>query len=126
MASCGGKATDETDVFTPRFDASGLIVAVTTDAETGQILMVAYMNEEALKRTLETKDVWYWSRSRQKLWRKGETSGHTQKLREILVDCDQDALEVRVDQTGAACHTGRRSCFYRRADGRGKLVFVDP
>ena len=101
-------------VFTPKFDADGLIVCVTTDAWTGEVLMVAYMNAEALARTVETAQAWYYSRSRKKLWRKGEESGHTQRVVEMRVDCDQDSLWIRVEQLGAgACHTGRKSCFYR-------------
>ena len=102
--------------FTPRFDAGGLIVCVVKDARDGQILMLAYMNEEALRLTLETGEAHYWSRSRRSLWRKGATSGQVQKVREIRTDCDQDALLLTVEPggDGGACHTGRRSCFYRR------------
>lgn len=117
-------------VLSPRFDAAGLVTAVVTDGTTGDILMVAHMNAEALARTLSTGDLWYWSRSRHALWRKGETSGHTQKLVEMRVDCDQDALWIKVEQTGPACHTNRKSCFYRRvetnAGGRGALVHDEP
>jgi phosphoribosyl-AMP cyclohydrolase len=105
----------------PRFDANGLITAVVTDASTGDLLMVAHMNQEALTRTIETGDAWYWSRSRSELWRKGATSGHIQKVTELRIDCDQDAVWLKVDQTGPACHTGARSCFYRAVrtpDGR--------
>lgn len=104
---------EETDRFAPKFGPDGLITAVATDAETGQILMLAHMNAEALAKTIETGEAWYWSRSRGALWRKGESSGHLQKVVEIRTDCDQDAVELVVDQTGPACHTGRRSCFYR-------------
>jgi phosphoribosyl-AMP cyclohydrolase len=98
----------------PRFDASGLITCVTSDAVTGDVLMVAHMNAEALQKTVESGEAWYFSRSRKALWRKGETSGHVQRVREIRIDCDQDAVWLRVEQAGgAACHTGRRSCFYR-------------
>ncbi len=98
----------------PKFDADGLITAVATDAATGELLMVAHMNAEALAKTIATGDAHYFSRSRKKLWRKGEESGHTQRVIEIRVDCDQDAVWLRVEQTGpGACHTGRRSCFYR-------------
>ncbi len=98
----------------PKFDADGLITAVVTDAKSGDVLMVAHMNEEALRKTIATGDAWYYSRSRKALWRKGETSGHLQRVTELRVDCDQDALWLRVDQQGpGACHTGRRSCFYR-------------
>lgn len=107
---------EEGAAFTPRFNADGLITAVTVDDVTGEILMLAHMNADALARTLESGDVWYFSRSRNELWRKGATSGHTQRLVEMRTDCDQDAVIVRVRQEGAACHTGRRSCFYRRVE----------
>jgi phosphoribosyl-ATP pyrophosphohydrolase/phosphoribosyl-AMP cyclohydrolase len=100
-----------------RFGANGLIPAVAQDAETGQVLMLAYMNREALARTQETGLAHYYSRSRQRLWKKGEESGHLQRVREIRYDCDGDALLLAVEQTGAACHTGNRSCFYRRVTG---------
>jgi phosphoribosyl-AMP cyclohydrolase len=112
----------------PKFDASGLLTCVATDAATGELLMVAHMNEEALRRTIESGEAWYFSRSRKALWRKGETSGHTQRVVEMRTDCDQDAIWIRVEQTGAACHTGRKSCFYRKveaAEGGAKLSFVD-
>jgi phosphoribosyl-ATP pyrophosphohydrolase/phosphoribosyl-AMP cyclohydrolase len=96
-----------------RFDANGLIPAVAQDAETGQVLMLAYMNREALARTQATGLAHYYSRSRQRLWKKGEESGHVQRVREIRYDCDGDALLLAVEQTDAACHTGNRSCFYR-------------
>ena len=99
--------------FRPRFDAAGLLTCVATDAASGDVLMVAHMNEEALRRTIETGEAWYFSRSRKQLWRKGETSGHVQRVVEIRTDCDQDAIWIRVEQSGAACHTGRHSCFYR-------------
>lgn len=101
----------ETDTI--RYDASGLITVVAQDAGSGDVLMVAYMNREALGRTLTTGQAWYWSRSRGRLWRKGEESGHTQRVVGMQVDCDGDALLLRVEQTGPACHTGRRSCFFR-------------
>ncbi len=120
---------EEGIVLRPKFDAAGLVTCVATDAATGDVLMVAHMNEEALRRTIETGDAWYYSRSRKALWRKGESSGHVQRVVEIRVDCDQDALWIRVEQGGgAACHTGRRSCFYRAVtnDGGGPaLRFVD-
>jgi len=99
--------------FTPRFDDRGLITAISQDAETGQVLMVAYMNDEALRLTLETGRAVFFSRSRKKLWRKGEESGHVQQVEQVLVDCDQDCLllKVRVDQ--GQCHVGYQSCFYR-------------
>ena len=96
-----------------KFDDNGLIPAVVQDARSNEVLMVAYMNAESLKRTVETGRTWYWSRSRKKFWQKGETSGNVQQVKEILYDCDQDTLLVRVDQTGPACHTGSRSCFFR-------------
>lgn len=100
--------------FLPKFDADGLVTAVVTDASNGDVLMVAHMNEEALAKTVATGEAWYYSRSRQKLWKKGESSGHVQRLVEMRVDCDQDAVWLKVEQQGAgACHTGRRSCFYR-------------
>ena len=114
--------------FRPRFDAAGLLTCVATDAASGDVLMVAHMNEEALRRTIETGEAWYFSRSRKQLWRKGETSGHVQRVVEIRTDCDQDAIWIRVEQSGGACHTGRHSCFYRAvagADGDTRLSFVD-
>ncbi len=100
--------------FAPKFDADGLITAVATDAKSGDVLMVAHMNAEALRKTIESGEAWYYSRSRKALWKKGETSGHIQRVIELRVDCDQDALWLKVEQEGlGACHTGRRSCFYR-------------
>ncbi len=105
---------EEGHVLAPKFDADGLITCVVTDAWSGDVLMVAHMNAEALARTIETAEAWYYSRSRGQLWRKGEQSGHSQRVIEMRVDCDQDALWLRVEQSGAgACHTGRPSCFYR-------------
>ena len=105
---------EEGHVFAPKFDAEGLIACVVTDAWSGEVLMLAHMNAEALTRTIETADAWFYSRSRKELWRKGGTSGFTQRVVELRVDCDQDALWLRVEQVGpGACHTGRRSCFYR-------------
>ena len=100
------------------FDKSGgLVTALAQDAESGEILMLAHMNRQAFERSLETGEVVYWSRSRNKLWHKGEESGNVQRIREIFIDCDGDAVLFKVDQVGgAACHTGRRSCFYRRLD----------
>lgn len=102
-------------VFTPHFDADGLVPVVTTSAKTGEVLMLAYMNDEALALTLKTGEAHYWSRSRNKLWRKGEESGNAQRVVEIRTDCDQDAIWLKVELLGveASCHTGRRSCFYR-------------
>ena len=114
--------------FRPKFDASGLVTCVATDATTGEVLMVAHMNDEALRKTIALGQAWYFSRSRNALWRKGETSGHVQHVIEMRMDCDQDAIWIRVEQTGAACHTGRRSCFYRKVDageGGARLSFVD-
>jgi len=99
--------------FVPKFDASGLITAIAQDANTNEILMVAYMNKEALDLTIETGNAIYFSRSRQKLWRKGEESGHTQKVQQILVDCDQDCLILKVKVDQGQCHVGYQSCFYR-------------
>lgn len=106
----------------PKFDANGLIAAIAQDAATGEVLMLAWMNAEALSETLRTGRATYWSRSRGALWVKGETSGNSQRVVEMAVDCDQDAVLLKVEQTGPACHTGRRSCFYRRVqDEAGTL-----
>ncbi|HEY8033355.1 MAG TPA: phosphoribosyl-AMP cyclohydrolase [Methylocella sp.] len=123
----GRSELEEGEAFAPRFDANGLIACVTRDASDGQILMLAYMNAEALRLTLETGVAHYWSRSRQALWRKGDTSGQVQKVTEIRTDCDQDALLLTVEPggNGGACHTGRRSCFYRKvAPGGDKATLV--
>jgi phosphoribosyl-AMP cyclohydrolase len=113
----------------PKFDAAGLVTCVATDAASGDVLMVAHMNAEALRKTIASGEAWYYSRSRGALWRKGESSGQTQRVVELRLDCDQDAVWIRVEQVGAACHTGRRSCFYRAvATGQGEtttLSFVD-
>lgn len=106
-----------------RFDAQGLIPAVAQDHASGAVLMVAWMNAESLKETVATGQVTYWSRSRQALWRKGETSGHRQRLKELRLDCDGDTLLLLVEQLGPACHTNRRSCFYR-ALRDGQLVTI--
>jgi phosphoribosyl-AMP cyclohydrolase len=116
--------------FAPKFDAAGLITAVVTDAKSGDVLMVAHMNAEALRKTIESGEAWYYSRSRKALWKKGESSGHVQRVVELRVDCDQDALWLKVAQEGpGACHTGRRSCFYRAVPlgqkGSVKLEFRD-
>jgi phosphoribosyl-AMP cyclohydrolase len=114
--------------FQPNFDPSGLVTCVATDAATGMVLMVAHMNDEALRKTIATGEAWYYSRSRKALWRKGETSGQTQRVVEMRTDCDQDAVWIRVEQVGAACHTARKSCFYRAVTGEGgkvSLSFVD-
>lgn len=121
MTSSFGTAADTHDLeegtrLSPRFDAAGLVTAIAVDAATNEVLMLAHMNAEALARTIETGEAHYYSRSRKALWKKGESSGHTQKVVDLLVDCDQDAVLLKVEMggTGAACHTGRRSCFYRR------------
>ena len=117
--------------FQPKFGADGLATCVAIDARRGDVLMVAHMNEAALEATLKSGDVHYWSRSRGALWRKGDTSGQTQRLVELRVDCDQDAFLAFVDVSGdgGACHTGRRSCFYRRVETGAAgphLAFVEP
>ena len=126
----GSAEIEEGADFTPRFSPEGLITCVTVDAHDGAVLMLAHMNEEALEKTLATGIVHYWSRSRGALWRKGDTSGQSQRLVEMRVDCDQDAFLafVEVGGDGGACHTGRRSCFYRRIEsgsGGARLAFVD-
>ena len=108
------------------YDAKGLIPAVAQEAATGEVLMVAWMNAEAVARTLKTGRVTYWSRSRQAFWIKGETSGHVQKLVEMRVDCDRDCLLVLVEQTGPACHTGRRSCFYTAVRDGAEVEIMTP
>ena len=111
--------SDNTDIeeglaLAPKFDADGLVTVVATDAASGDVLMVAHQNAEALAKTIATGEAWYFSRSRRALWRKGESSGHIQRVTEMRVDCDQDAVWIKVAQDGpGACHTGRRSCFYR-------------
>lgn len=121
------EAVEEGLALTPHFGADGLIAAVVVDDESGDVVMVAWMNAEALARTIETREGWYWSRSRQELWHKGATSGHVQTVTDIRIDCDQDAvlLRVRTAGTGANCHTGRKGCFYRRvtsADATGPAL----
>ena len=111
---------------TLRFDASGLVAAVAQQHDTGEVLMLAWMNAEAVRETLATGRVCYYSRSRGRLWRKGESSGQTQRLVELRMDCDGDALLLRVDQHGVACHTGRRSCFYRAATETGLVETMAP
>jgi phosphoribosyl-AMP cyclohydrolase len=126
-------AIEDGTAFTPRYAADGLVPVVVTSASTGEVLMLAYMNAEALARTIETGEAHYWSRSRGELWRKGETSANTQRVVELRTDCDQDALWLRVEMGGAeaCCHTGRRSCFYRKVPiGEGpaasiSLAFVE-
>lgn len=111
--------------FQPKFDSAGLLTAVVTDAETGALLMVACMNAEALARTLATGAAHFWSRSRGRLWKKGETSGHVLDVVEIRVDCDQDALWILARPRGPACHTGAPSCFFRRLEG-DRLIRIEP
>jgi phosphoribosyl-ATP pyrophosphohydrolase/phosphoribosyl-AMP cyclohydrolase len=103
-----------------RFDERGLVPAVVQDARTREVLTLAYMNAESLNKTVETKETWFWSRSRSQLWHKGETSGHTQRVVEVLVDCDRDALVVLVEPAGPACHTGARSCFNNLLESAGE------
>ncbi len=121
------KAVETAREFTPRFDANGLITAVVTDFDSSVLLMVAHMNAQALAKTIESGEAWYWSRSRQELWYKGATSGTIQTINEIRTDCDQDALwlKVTVQGAGATCHTGMPGCFYRKVemnDGKIRLV----
>lgn len=111
----GGPAVGENDMV--RWDERGLVPAVVQDAGTGQVLMLAYMNDDALRRTLETGEAWFWSRSRAELWHKGASSGNVQRVVEVRRDCDSDALLLRVRPAGPACHTGQQSCFYRGLDG---------
>lgn len=123
---------DKSEIFFPKFDENGLIPCFVIEAETNFPLMVAYMNDEALARTIETSRAWYWSRSRQKLWQKGEQSGNIQHVIEMRTDCDQDVILiwVKVAGHGATCHTGRRSCFYRKIElgvsaQQAHLSFID-
>lgn len=120
---------EEGAVFAPKFDDKGLLTAVVLDSQTKEVLVVAFMNEEALAKTRESGNVTFWSRSRQKLWMKGETSGHVLSVTEVLVDCDQDALVIYAEPAGPTCHTGRTSCFYRKldlgADNASALVKVN-
>ena len=111
------KLLEEGDAFAPKFDADGLIPVIAIEADTSEVLMFAFMNHEALQKTLEIGEVVYYSRSRQKLWHKGEESGNVQKVVEVRTDCDQDVLQIKVKQVGgAACHCGYRSCFFRKID----------
>jgi phosphoribosyl-AMP cyclohydrolase len=120
-------ASPETSpMLSPAYNADGLVAAVAQDAQTGEVLMLAWMTAEALKLTLETGRATYWSRSRKALWVKGETSGHTQRVIEARIDCDQDAILLRVEQTGPACHTGARTCFYRAIAADGSLSGAPP
>ena len=123
--SAENKAIEEGNELRPKFDDKGLITAVAQDAKTGQILMVAYMNEESLKLTIATGIATYYSRSRKKLWKKGEQSGHIQKVERILIDCDQDCIVLKVSVDAGQCHVGYQSCFYRAIDGKGsRLKFI--
>ncbi len=115
---------DETTELRPNFGSDGLIAAIAQDADTGEVLMLAWMNAAALAQTLETGRATYWSRSRRRLWVKGESSGHFQEIVEIWIDCDQDAVVLKIHQQGKACHTGRKSCFYRRLASDGMLEIV--
>jgi phosphoribosyl-AMP cyclohydrolase len=132
-APAGSAELEEGAALTPKFDADGLVTAVATDAVSGDVLMVAHMNAQALAKTIATGEAWYFSRSRNALWKKGETSGHTQRVVEMRIDCDQDAVWIKVEQVAGACHTGRRSCFYRAVPlgasagtaGAVKLEFCD-
>lgn len=118
---------EEGTIFAPRFDAHGLITVVTIEETTNDVLMVAHMNAETLSLTLQTGIAHYWSRSRQSIWKKGETSGELQEVAELRVDCDQDCIVMTVRQTGrgAACHTGRKSCFYRRIETQDGLISLE-
>ena len=120
------KGGEESAVFAPVFDEQGLIPAIVIDARDGAVLMLAYMNREALRLSAETGEAHFWSRSRQELWRKGASSGQTQRVVEILTDCDQDTILLKVEPRGdgSACHTGRKSCFYRRVAEGSRLEFV--
>ena len=120
------QSIEESSEFSPRFDDNGLIPAIAQDAKTGQVLMVAYMNQEALDLTIKTGYATYFSRSRKRLWKKGEESGHVQKVEQILVDCDQDCLVLKVTVDAGQCHTGHQSCFYRalKKDSGKELEFI--
>ncbi len=118
--------SDETTDLQLKFDSNGLITAIAQDFETKEILMLAFMNEQSFKKSLETGEAHYWSRSRSELWHKGATSGSTQIIREIRIDCDQDAVILLIDQQGdGACHTGRSNCFYRQINKDGTLSFIE-
>ena len=114
------------DASSLKYDERGLIPAIAQDAATGDVLMMAWMNRDAVEATLATGDATYWSRSRGELWRKGATSGHVQRLVEMRVDCDRDCLLLRVEQTGPACHTNRRSCFYTAVGSEGERELMTP
>ena len=117
---------NETLLDALKFDSAGLVAAVAQQHDTGEILMLAWMNREAVERTLATGNAVYWSRSRQALWRKGETSGQVQRIVSLRLDCDGDAVLLRVDQTGVACHTGRRSCFFREVQNGEWVTIAEP
>jgi phosphoribosyl-AMP cyclohydrolase len=116
-----GRDREMGDELRTKWDSKGLVTAVVTDRATGELLMVAHMNADALDRTIDTGEAWFWSRSRGKMWKKGETSGNIMRVAEMRIDCDQDAVWLKVDPAGPACHTGERSCFYRRI-ARDRLV----
>ncbi len=120
-ASSGAPDRETGRLLDPRWDAAGLVTAVVTDAQSGALLMVAHMNADALAATLDSGEAWFWSRSRGRLWKKGESSGNVLRVRDIRVDCDQDALWLIADPAGPACHTGATSCFYRRVQPDGAL-----
>ena len=126
MSSPDDADREEGLTFRPKFDPSGLVTCVATDAATGDVLMVAHMNDEALRKTIATGEAWYYSRSRKALWRKGESSGHTQRVRDVRLDCDGDTVLLSVEQRGGiACHTGRARCFYQRLED-GNWVTDEP
>lgn len=114
------------DLLTLKYDEKGLIPAIAQDASSGEVLMMAWMNAEAVQKTLETGKVTYWSRSRQSFWIKGETSGHVQELVSFRVDCDRDCILVEVNQTGPACHTNRRSCYYTEIQNGAEVITAEP
>lgn len=124
MTSNAAQLREQGTTFMPRFDASGLLTAVAVDSHSGEVLMVAFMDAEALAKTRETGLAHFHSRSRGRLWMKGESSGHVLEVQDVLVDCDQDALVLKVTPKGPTCHTGARSCFYRRLDGEILSPFV--
>ncbi len=112
------------DIDSLKYDEAGLIPAIVQEAASGEVLMMAYMNKEALEKTLATGETWFWSRSRKTFWHKGETSGNVQRVREVLFDCDRDTLLVKVEQSGAACHEGYYSCFHYRIEQDGSFTIV--
>ncbi len=121
------KELEEDLSLSPQYDENGLIPCITTCAETGDVLMFAFMNGHALKKSIDTGEAHYWSRSRQSLWHKGATSGHIQKIVEMRTDCDQDCIWIKVETKSGACHTGRKSCFYRKlkTNKKSDLLFID-